>query len=331
MREYVQLLAAAALMLLLIPLVGLAQKRSSVKAADSDASETVRIYLTQSGDTLTLSMHDYIVAAVMAQMPADFEPEALEAQAVLAATYARGRRANEQTSPTADLHGADMSDDGNLYQAFFTEDQARTLYGDEYRSAKKKISAAADTAEKLTLTYDGAPALVAFHAISSGHTESALDVWGEDIPYLRAVGSEWDSELDECITQTDFSAEELAARLSGEFDEDEKKISADSPFAPESVTENGTVLTVSVGSDVNIYPAERFCKTLGLRSQNFTAELKNGRWKFTVRGSGHLVGMSQFGANEMAKQGHSCAEILLHYFPGTTLSRAETDADATKK
>lgn len=320
MKDYLQLLAAAALMLLLIPLVGLAQKRTTAKAADSKAAENVRIYLTESGETLTLSMHDYIVAAVMAQMPADFEPEALKAQAVLAATYARSRRASEQASPTEDLHGADMSDNGNLYQAFFTEEQARTLYGEEYRSAKKKISAAADSAERLTLTYDGAPALVAFHAISSGHTESALDVWGEDIPYLRAVNSEWDGELDECLTRADISAEELVTRLSDEFGESEENIPADKPFTCESVTENGTVLTVRVGSKGSVYPAERFCTALGLRSQNFTAQLKNGRWKFEVRGSGHLVGMSQFGANEMAKQGESCADILLHYFPGTTLS-----------
>ena len=86
-----------------------------------------------------------------------------------------------------------------------------------------------------------------------------------------------------------------------------------------SVSKSGTVLTVRVGGGT--YPAEEFCSLLGLRSQNFTAEHKDGRWRFTVRGCGHLVGMSQYGANEMAKSGSTAKDILLCYFPGTEIAR----------
>ena len=316
MKEHLQIIAATALIFLLIPLVGYAKKSVPAQPA---AGETVSIYLTESGETETMSMHDYIVGAVMAQMPADFEPAALEAQAVLAATYARSRRLSESESPTAELHGADMSDDGTLYQAFFTEAQARQVYGDGYSGALEKISAAADRAEPLTLTYDGRPILVAFHAISSGVTESALTMWGEDIPYLASVKSGQDEALEECISRADYSDEELKARLEERFGS-----AGDDPeelFRPEAVSDSGTVLTVRVGDGV--YPAEEFCSLLGLRSQNFTAEHKDGRWRFTVRGCGHLVGMSQYGANELAKSGSSAKDILLCYFPGTKITKAQ--------
>ena len=81
--------------------------------------------------------------------------------------------------------------------------------------------------------------------------------------------------------------------------------------------DSGTVLTVKIGEGV--YPAEDFCTLLKLRSQCFTAEYKDGRWSFTVMGCGHLVGMSQYGANEMAKSGSTAEEILKHYFPGTEI------------
>ncbi|MBR1724128.1 MAG: stage II sporulation protein D [Ruminococcus sp.] len=315
MKEHLQLIAATALILLLIPLVGYAKK---TVPADTETAETVSIYLTGSGETLTLSMHDYIVGAVAAQMPAELEPSALEAQAVLAATYARCRHLSESENPTPDLHGADMSDDGTLYQAFFTEQQAKEVYGEDYGEALKKLSAAADKAEGLTLTYDGRPILVAFHAVSPGATESALTMWGEDIPYLTSVDSPQDRELEECVSMVDFSDGELSARLKEEFGDLSDK--PEELFSPASVSDNGTVLTVRIGSSV--FPAERFCTLLGLRSQNFTAEHRDGRWRFTVYGCGHLVGMSQYGANEMAKSGSSASEILLHYFPGTEIKKA---------
>lgn len=313
MKEHLQIIAATALIFLLIPLVGYAKMSRPAQTE----GETVSIYLTESGDTLTLPMRDYIIGAVMAQMPADFEPEALEAQAVLAATYARSRSLSEAEAPTESLHGADMSDDSTLYQAFFTEAQAREVYGEGYAEALKKISAAARKAEPLTLTYGGKPILVAFHAISSGVTESALTMWGEDIPYLVSVKSGQDAELEECISRADYSDEELKAKLAEHFGEADGK--GDELFSPASVSENGTVLTVRVGGGT--YPAEEFCSLLGLRSQNFTAEHKDGRWRFTVRGCGHLVGMSQYGANEMAKSGSTAKDILLCYFPGTEIAR----------
>lgn len=331
MKEHLQLMAAAALILLIIPLVGYAGKSSSAKRADSSAKEqTVTLYQTQSGDVLSLSMHDYIVGAVMAQMPAEFEPAALEAQAILAATYARNRHLSEQEQPNEKLHGADMSDDTTLYQAYFTEDQAKELYGADYQNAYEKISVAADKAVNVTLTYNGEPIQAAFHAISPGATESSLTMWGEDIPYLQSVESSADAQLDECSSSLEISDKQLRDKLKEEFgdiaESKDTDDSGDELFSAAGKSDNGTVLTVKIGNEV--YPAERFCSLLGLRSQNFTAKLEDGIWHFSVKGCGHLVGMSQYGANEMAKDGSSAAEILMHYFPGTEI---KTESVSAKK
>lgn len=318
MKDYIRIMAAIAVVLALIPLVGYAKRRSNDRLiGDTAAAQAeVSILFEESGEILGLSLHDYIVGAVFAQMPADFEDEALKAQAVLAATYARRRMLSEAQSPTDELSGATMSSDTMRYQAYFTPDQAKELYGADYEQAKRRISAAADFAEGLTLCYGDEPIIVAFHGISYGATESAFDMWGEDIPYLRSAESPWDTELDECRSSVSFIVSELRELLEGELgvtlgDDPEEWLS------PAVTTSNGTVLRLRVGGSV--FDSEQICDLLGLPSQHFTVTCGDGSLVFDALGCGHLVGMSQYGANAMAAQGADCAEILLHYFKGTQL------------
>lgn len=305
MKEYIQLLLAMAVVLALIPLVSIAGHRAH-KSSAADISENVSILFEESGEVETLTMREYIIGAVFAQMPADFEEEALKAQAVLAATYAQRRQLAESESPTKELNGAIISDDTEKYQAYFTEEQARELYGENYDKSLERIESAADYAINRVLCYEDEPILVAFHGISFGSTESAFTMWGEDIPYLQSVDSNRDSELDECQTKVNLSDSELENLFS----------SAEISVAEQS--EHGTVLKLRIGD--NITDAADFCERAGLASQHFTFERKDGGIEFTVQGCGHLVGMSQYGANEMAADGSTCEEILLHYFPGTVIN-----------
>lgn len=319
MKDYLRLIGVVALMLALIPCVSYAKKKTdSAAAAQAQANgETVKILFVGSGEITEYSLEEYIVGAVFAQMPADFEDEALKAQAVLAATYARRRISAESDSPTEELLGAHLSDDTDKYQAFFTDEQAREFYGENYGAAYEKISAAAEYAENFTLTYGGSPVIVAFHGISYGSTESALAMWGEDIPYLQSVESAADSSLEQCETVISFSEDEMKTRLSGEFTDGDFSGEPQDWISAAETTAGKTVLKVRVGGE--IYESERLCELLGLPSQHFTIEYSDGEFTCTSLGCGHLVGMSQYGANEMAKQGKSCEEILLHYFPDTVL------------
>ncbi|MCD7741695.1 MAG: stage II sporulation protein D [Ruminococcus sp.] len=318
MKDYLQLLAATAIILLLIPCIGFAKRQtdSAATSAESDSS-AVKLLSTETGEITELSMHDYIVGSVFAQMPADFEDEALKAQAVLAKTYAERRRLSEASNPTEALNGALLSDDTTLYQAFFTESQARELYGDNYDTAYKKISAAADYAEGLTLTYDGDPILVAFHGISFGYTESALTMWGEDIPYLSSVESLADPTLDICTTTVTLTDSELREALMTEYSLTSLDADLNDLITIAQKSEQGTVLKVTISD--SLYDADTLCDALSLPSQHFTITCDDDEITFTCLGCGHLVGMSQYGANEMAKSGSLCEEILLHYFPNTVL------------
>lgn len=322
MKDYLQLLAVFALILVLIPCVGYAKKHVGVQETSAEADgATVKILCEKTGEISEYSMEDYIIGAVFAQMPADFEDEALKAQAALASTYARRRILTESEQPDKSLHGAHLSDDSSRFQAFFTEDQARAVYGEEYDAAYEKISSAADYAKDLTLTYDGSPIMVAFHGISFGSTESALTMWGEDIPYLQAADSEWDGKLAQCETIVSYSEQEVKALLTGEYTDGDFSGEPSDWISIAERSESGTSLKVQTGGVLS--DSGRFCDLLGLPSRHFSVSYEDGRFTFTVCGCGHLVGMSQYGANEMAKQGRGCEEILLHYFKDTVLVRAD--------
>jgi stage II sporulation protein D len=317
MKDYVRLLAVFTLMLVLIPTVGFLKKHTADTSESADT--VVKILSEESGEITEYSLRDYIIGAVFAQMPADFEDEALKAQAVLASTYAKRRMLSESESPTESLNGADMSDNTDKYQAFFTAEQAKAVYSDSYDDAYKKISSAAEYAENLTLTYNGTPIIAAFHGISFGSTESALSMWGEDIPYLQSVESDGDENSEQAVSEVSFDEVRLKSLLSEKYPDSDLDGSAEEWISIVEKTEKGTVLKLNIGGTTA--DSDEFCELLGLSSQHFEFSVDTAKEKFTftVSGCGHLVGMSQYGANEMAKQGKSCEEILLHYFKGTVL------------
>lgn len=317
MKDYLQMIAVTAAVLLLIPLVAFAGRKNSAQRAKSASAEpgesTVSILLTESGETLTLSETDYAVGAVFAQMPADFEPEALKAQAVLAYTYAARRRLIEKQTPTAELGGALMSDDTSLYQAYFDETQAKAVYGDRYPEALQKIAEAAESVKELTLCYENEPVISAFHGISFGRTESAFTMWGEDIPYLQSAESASDAKLDICRRTARFTDAEISSLIP------ELKEADIQSLAVSEQSEHGTALSLKAGDA--IISAEEFAEKLSLPSQHFTLTRTEGGWEIETEGCGHLVGMSQYGANSMASEGKTFEQILLHYYKDCVLVR----------
>ncbi|WP_028506321.1 stage II sporulation protein D [Ruminococcus sp. FC2018] len=332
MKEYIQSTVVFAIMLLIIPCVVFLGANKPVSAQDENASsaqsshpaeeiipsgEKVKIYFTKEDTVSEYTMEEYVLGAVMAQMPSDFEPAALQAQAVLARTYALHRTKSESSHPTAELKGAVMSDDTGLYQAFFTPQQAKDFYKDSYEQARSKILEAVKATQNKFLSYADEPVLIAFHAVSCGYTASAKEAWGQDIPYLSSVESKPDETLK-------ISGSEIAVteeRFKEIFLEADKDIKTDGPADNWlKITETGShgyVLSAQVFGKT--FTGTSVCQLLGLNSPVFTVQHSDGKFVFTTKGVGHMVGMSQFGANEMAKQGKSCDDILTHYFPGTKL------------
>ena len=254
-----------------------------------------------SGKVEELSVRDYVIGAVCAEMPATFEPEALKAQAVAAHTYAERQHLLEQSHPTAELCGADFSNDSSQYQACFTENQARQYYGDNFEASYAKITAAVDEVLPYVLEYDGTPIIAAFCSMSAGTTESAETVWGSKVEYLVPVESEADTSAPRYLETASFTGEEFQAAVQDAL--------------PDAVWDTDMAKWVQVGA----------CSQSGTVLE-VTVDVQDGKLVFTTKGYGHGVGMSQYGANAMAKDGADWQEILCHYYPAAQLVQGELPA-----
>lgn len=288
---------------------------TGIKSRDR-ADMTVGVYLTAEDRLEEYSLEDYTVGAVLAQMPADFSEEALKAQAVLARTYIYRRILSENNSPTPSLHGALISDDEHIYQSFFTPEEAEAFYGSDYEKARSRVLKAVREAPWI-LTFEGEPITPAYHSVSSGSTESALCAWGQDIPYLQPAESSSDTELKGIESSTTLSLDDIRTTAMDSF-------GITLSGTPESwltteVNERGYVTSVTLcGTAVNV---QQFISAFGIASPCFTYKITDDGITFTARGFGHMVGMSQYGANAMAENGSSCEEILAHYFKNCTLKK----------
>ncbi len=270
-----------------------------------------------SGKVETISVRDYLIGAVCAEMPATFETEALKAQAVAAHTYAERQHMLEESDPTPALCGADFSNDSDQYQAFFTENQARQYYGDSFDTSYAKICDAVDAVLPYILEYDGKPIIAAFCSMSSGTTESAETVWGSAVAYLVSVDSASDVSAPRYLETAEFSADAFQSAAEETLSD---LVWSDDPadwITVEETSAVGTVRTATLGGQA--VTGQQVRSIFGLRSAVFTVEYADGSFTFTTKGFGHGVGMSQYGANEMAKDGSTWEEILAHYYPNTVL------------
>lgn len=284
----------------------------------NNITDSIKILDFTSGQVSEVSLRDYVIGAVLAEMPATYHDEALKAQAVAARTYAVRQREKQKLSPTPELMGADISNDSTKYQAYFTPEQAKAFYGDGYETYLEKAAAAVDSTDGEVLVYEGEPIVAAFHSTSGGKTESAEVVWGSAIDYLVPVESEEDEKSPSYLEEQTFSEEEVKARLEAALDGTDLETDPAGWIVIKEKSASGTVTEMTAGG-VTLTGAE-FRQIFSLRSANFTVEYGGGQFSVTTRGSGHGVGMSQYGANAMAAGGSDYREILLHYYTGAEIA-----------
>lgn len=275
-------------------------------------TDTFRILEKDSGTVTEMTAEEYIFGVLAAEMPALYDEEALKAQAVASYTFAcyrRGENADKDYDLTTDF-GTD--------QSFITEEEAREKWGEKADEYCDKLKGVVKEVENLAITYDGKPILAVYHALSSGKTEDCKNVWGKDYPYLRAVASPGDSLASNYIKKAVFSADEVKDKLSKMV-----KLSGEPQgyFGKTERTASGTVKSIEVcGADLS---GAEIRSAFSLRSSNFEILYKDDEFTFTVYGYGHGVGMSQYGADYMAKQGSDFKEILLHYYSGCKVERLD--------
>ncbi|MCH5193247.1 MAG: stage II sporulation protein D [Oscillospiraceae bacterium] len=288
-------------------------------AVGNDSKDTFRVLDFTSGQVLELELRDYVIGAVLAEMPATYHPEALKAQAVAARTYAVRQREKQRLSPDPELMGADISNDSTKYQAYFTPAQAKEFYGDGYDTYFQKAADAVDGTDKLILFYDGEPIVAAFHAISGGRTESAEVIWGSPVDYLVPADSSADKEAPSYPDEKIFTKKEFRTIIKKAYPDADLSGSAEDWVSIDETSVSGTVTEMTVG-DVKLKGTE-FRSLFSLRSANFTVSYNEdaGQFCISTKGYGHGVGMSQYGANAMAEDGSDFEEILLHYYKGVDI------------
>ena len=263
------------------------------------------------GGAVTMDMQEYLVGVVAAEMPASFQEEALKAQAVAARTYAMYCALGQK-------HGeAQVCTDYACCQAWQSDEALRQKWGGDYDAYSQKIRAAVEATAGQYLSYEGQPVFAALHSSSAGATEDCGQVWNPS-PYLVSVSSPETAEdvpnfvsTVDC-TPLDFRDTLLYAHPEADFTGEE------SGWIGEVRLDGSGRVASAVLGGVSMKGTE-LRQLFGLRSTAFCLEYTGESFRFTVTGYGHGVGMSQYGANVMAREGGTYTGILAHYYPGTVL------------
>ena len=261
------------------------------------------------GSVGAVELEEYLVGAVLGEMPASFEQEALKAQAVAARTYAWKAARTESRHPDGSVCG-----NYACCQAYISPESYLDRGGLQ-RDVDKVRSAVLATAGQV-LTYGGELIEATYFSCSGGRTEDAVAVWGSDFPYLCSVESPGEEGAAWFTDEAVFSREELETALGVELPDD-----ASHWFGEMTYTAGGGIETVRIGD--SLFPGTKVRSLLGLRSTVFSVTAEGDTAVFSTRGYGHRVGMSQYGADAMAAGGADYAQILAHYYPGTELMLLE--------
>ncbi len=281
----------------------------------SDKACTLRVL--HGGSIEEMTMDDYLLGVLRAEMPASFELEALKAQAVAARTYTLCKMAQGVSARHPD---ADACDDISCCKAYRSAADAAADWGASALYYEEKLARAVSETDGEVLLYDGEPVLAVFFSSAAGHTQGAGEVWMQDLPYLQSVESPEDETLvPNYYSSVTFTAQEFRTRFLAAYPSARLDGSARDFITDIERNDAGFVSTLCVGG-VTVKGNE-LRTVLSLRSPTFTVEADEDSLTFHVTGYGHGVGMSQYGANAMARGGSGYVEILEHYFTGAQVVR----------
>ncbi len=278
-----------------------------------NSDNSIRVFQVSTNKILNVNIKEYLIGAVADEMPASFSSEALKAQAVACYTYLKWTLLNSDNAPN---EFSDISDDSNTHQGFLTKEQMKEKWGKKYETYLAKIEKAVEEAEGEYIIYNSEPILAVFHGLSSGKTNNSEDIWKSPLPYLISVEAPGDKLSPQLKSENIFTFSEFISLASR---------AAQTAFTEEDIKLVQTPDNNSDGfADSIIIGKKTFSSTdvrsiFSLKSPNFTLEIKNNSLIFTVYGKGHGLGMSQYSADFMARQGSDYKEILMHFYPGTKI------------
>ncbi|MFD3259327.1 stage II sporulation protein D [Paenibacillus lentus] len=289
---------------------------------------SVSVYLTKTGGIETLPLEQYVTGVLAAEMPADFELEALKAQAIAARTFIVRRLADGDRSGVP-VKGADVVDSVD-HQAYLSSKELDKWPELGKSEQLAKLRRAVEETKGIIMTYHGKPITATFFSASGGYTENSEEYWSLKLPYLRSVPSPWEKTVNPSFKQTvTISMNELFAKLglktpalpvTASVKDKEPSLSSAASFQIKAYTAGRSVKSMLIND--HSFTGRELREKLGLRSAQFTMRLDGDNVQITTYGNGHGVGMSQWGAHGMAKQGYTTTQILKHYYTGISFEQA---------
>lgn len=264
----------------------------------------IRIKKEEDGSIISVPIEEYVIGVVAGEMPANFNDDALKAQAVASRTYALNKKNNKKDF--------DVTDNTN-YQVYLDNNKMMKKWQNNYDAYYKKIKKIVKSTEGEVILYNNNLIDALFFSTSNGYTEDNKDVFQNELPYLKSVKSSWDeTESPVFKTENIFSKEEFLTNL-GLDNSDSIEIN--------NINKSKTGRVNEITINEKKFTGRKIRSIFGLKSTSFEIHIKNNQVTFNVLGFGHGVGMSQYGANGMAKDGYNYKEILKYYYKDCEIKR----------
>lgn len=308
MRNKILLGVVAVLTIILIVVVISVKETyfEPLPVSDGESPITIRLLDTSNNTISEINLEDYIVGVVAAEMPASFDMEALKAQAVAARTYAMYKKETRNLDYDLVIGVSD--------QAYQNNKQLLDKWGLSFFNYFLKVRDAVLETKNEILTYEGEVINAFYFAMSNGYTENSELVFQEDLPYLNSVPSTWEDEsLNNYEVTSSMSKEEFCTSLGITCEQIEIK----------DIEKSNANRVLNITINNQAFEGTTVRQKLGLRSTDFEIEIVDNNVQITTKGYGHGVGMSQYGANGMAKDGYTYEEILKYYYQNTEIEQID--------
>ena len=325
MKSYSIICFFLALAMILFPLVSVEKATDAIsrefftketvtndeKTSIEEVVSTVKVMSANSNNITEISLREYLIGVVAAEINPAYHEEAIKAQIVAAHTKLEYTKAHK----TDNLQNADISDSPASHQGYLTDAEQKDKWGANYKSYHEKIEKCVDEVINIIIEYNEAPINAVFHSISNGQTENASDVWGGDYPYLVSVQSAGDKLSPSYSSKKTVSKEDFKKKLI--------KIGANLGDNPskwvEKINNTATGMVKEIVIGGKSFKGTEIRTIFGLKSSTFNIKHDDENFIFTVCGYGHGVGLSQYGTDYMARQGFTYEQILKHYYKNVEL------------
>ena len=292
------------------------EKVKNTKLVDVVNLKEVEVYISKENKVEKVPLEEYVLSVVSSEMPATFHEEALKAQSILARTFVINKL----------ITGCNNIKEGNICdtthcQAYLNINEKKKAWGKDGDEYLKKLKKVVKETEGKVLSYnDQLVKYPQYFSTSSGNTEDAVAVFSEDVPYLKSVQSPGEEISPKYESEISMSISDFKSKIKKSIPNSNLGNNINEEVKILSRNKGGTVDDIKIG-DVTIKGKE-FRKIFGLNSANFTLEVLEDKINIKCLGYGHGVGMSQWGANVMAKEGSKYDEILEHYFKGSKIEES---------